>query len=74
MVKKMTQEDYVERVAKSLREARLAKEWTQVELAEKLDVHVEQISRWETGTTQLMLWSAWRLAEVLDYNMDDLYL
>jgi transcriptional regulator with XRE-family HTH domain len=42
-------DDYRRRIGRRIREARLAKEWSQTQLAQRLGVADKQVSRWENG-------------------------
>ncbi|WP_157923453.1 helix-turn-helix domain-containing protein [Mycolicibacterium peregrinum] len=53
-----------------VRETRLAKKWSQKQLAEKLDLDASAISRLEQGTRAIRLGEAALIARVLDVDLD----
>jgi len=62
---KSTDSQLREQVARRIKDARLAKSWSQAQLAEKIDVSVESISRYETGKLALSLELLVKMARVL---------
>ena len=61
-----------ENVAKCIREARLARNMSQEELAERIYVTRQSISNWETGKTYPDIASLLRLSEVFQVSLDQL--
>lgn len=51
-------------------EARKAKKWTQMDLANALGVNVKNVSRWELGQAKPSFEAAVDLAKVLDVSLD----
>lgn len=60
------------RVAGRIRGARLARNWSQAQLAEAIDVSVESLSRYETGRLALSLELLARVAHVLEIPVENL--
>lgn len=58
--------------AERLREARVAKDMTQLELATALRVGQSAVSMWERGATMPTLENLIALAKILDVSMDSL--
>lgn len=56
-----------------LRVARIARGWTQAQLAEIVGVHIHTIQRLETGTRYPSRDTAERIAEALDATVDRLF-
>jgi transcriptional regulator with XRE-family HTH domain len=65
--------DFLAALTTELRRARLAKEWTQEELADRLSVSVETISNFERGATIPSLRTLFELAEVLDIDLGEVF-
>lgn len=53
------------------KELRNKKGFTQVELAEKLDVLQSTISNWETGTSKPDILTAAKIAEIFDCSVEE---
>lgn len=58
--------------ANRIRQARLAKGWTQDEFARELGVGVRNVSRWELGQAVPRAKALRRIAEVLGCSVEDL--
>jgi len=56
-----------------LKRYREEKEYSQIELAEKMAVTQQSISSWETGRTIPKPYQMKKLSEILEVNMDDLF-
>ena len=65
--------DFIAALTTELRRARLAKEWTQEELAERMSVAWETISNFERGATIPSLRRLIRLADVLDIDLGEVF-
>ena len=65
--------DFIAVLTTELRRARLAKEWTQEELAERMSVSWETISNFERGVTIPGLRRLIRLADVLDIDLGEVF-
>ena len=59
-------------IGKTIAELRKEKGWTQVELAEKLQVSDKAVSKWERGLIEPTLTFLWRLADVFEITLDEL--
>lgn len=59
-------------VIERIREARIAKGWTQAQLAESIDVSHEFIRSIESfsGKKTISLYTAWRIAKALNISLD----
>lgn len=53
-----------------IRHARQVRELTQVELAARLSVKQEHVSKWERDTRTPRLWSLAQIADALDVSLD----
>lgn len=62
----------VEKFGHKVREARLEREWTQEQFAEKSGLATVQISRIERGAREIRLTTLLRLLSALDAKPDDL--
>lgn len=65
--------DFLAALTAELRRARLAREWTQEDLAERMSVAVETISNIERGSTIPSLRTLLALAEVLDIDLGAIF-
>jgi UDP-N-acetylglucosamine 1-carboxyvinyltransferase len=63
------QGDYRDRVSRRIKEARIAKGWSQTRLAQALGVADTQVSRWEHGQMPYSL-TLERIAEALDVSAE----
>ena len=59
-------------VGKKVAQLRKLRDWTQEQLAQKMNVHKSHVSRWENGQMSLKLETLEKLAEVLETNLEDL--
>ena len=62
----------VERFGRNVREARLARGWTQEELAHRTGLATVQVSRIERGRREVRLGTLLRLVKALEVSPDDL--
>lgn len=69
----MDLDNYKSIVAENIKDARLRAGLSQEELAQKLNAHVPQISRWESGKHSIDLYTAFWLSRVLNVSMDKLF-
>lgn len=60
-------------ISRNIRKKRLAFGWTQTELASKLGVQYQTVSKWETGTTFPDITILPAIADVLDISLDELF-
>jgi len=65
-------EGAVERFGRNVREARLARGWTQEELAHRTGLATVQVSRIERGRREVRLGTLLRLVKALEVSPDDL--
>lgn len=65
--------DVIEKLTAELRRARLAKQLTQEELAERMSVSVETISNFERGVTTPSLRTLIALADTLEINLSHVF-
>lgn len=57
----------------TIREHRLAKNLTQAQLAERIGVQYQTVSKWENGITMPDILTLPRIADVLDITLDELF-
>lgn len=69
---KATNSPLKQRVARRLRDARLARDWSQEQLAAALDVSTQSVSRYECGALALSLDLLDRAARVLSIPVENL--
>ena len=62
----------MERFGRNVREARLARGWTQEELAHRTGLATVQVSRIERGRREVRLGTLLRLVKALEVSPDDL--
>lgn len=72
MVKKKVGEPFAKLLGARLAELRRSRSWTQAQLAERLNVEPETISRFERGATVPSLHTLERLAQTLRVSVADL--
>jgi transcriptional regulator with XRE-family HTH domain len=65
--------DFLAAITAELRRARLAREWTQEDLAERMSVAVETVSNIERGAAIPSLRTLLALAEVLDIDLGSIF-
>lgn len=58
----------------SLKAARVNREITQAELAEKMGVSTAQISQWEKGINDMPTKQFFKFCEILNISRDDIFL
>lgn len=52
---------------------RIGRNWTQRDLAEKVGVAYQQIQKYESGKNQISVSRLWKIAEVLDVEVGELF-
>lgn len=57
----------------TIRQHRLAGKMTQAQLAEKIGVQYQTVSKWENGITMPDIMTLPRIADVLDITLDELF-
>ncbi|WP_415376412.1 helix-turn-helix domain-containing protein [Patiriisocius sp. Uisw_017] len=70
----MTKEIVLEKVGKKIREIRISKGLTQIELVAKMEITTDpnNISRLEAGRSNITLFTIYRLSKALEVPMKDL--
>ena len=71
--KMMAAEKYSDLGLRPIQLALLRRRWTQRDLARECDVSEETVSRWCNGHHQPLLRHAYRLADLLDLTLDEVY-
>jgi len=68
----MTEEDYISTVCQNVKNLRVSKKLTQVELAASVGIDDSSLRRIESGRTSPTLKTLYRLATALEVNVIDL--
>ena len=68
-----TEKDYLIAFGKNLKKLRKAKGLTQADLANDLGIEISQISRIERGVIGTTVWNLYRIANVLEVELDLLF-
>lgn len=57
----------------TIRQMRLAKEITQQEMADKLNIHINTYAGWEKEPLSISIGNAFKIAEIFEVSIDDIF-
>ena len=67
----MEKSEFDKKIGQYLKKKRLQKKWTQAELASKINIDFQNISRIERGTVSPTLYWFKKITDVLEMNLGD---